>query len=855
MAFTQRGRRSSQTANTTECNSNSDTSSNKSNPNPDPNTNTNTNVDTITVGNRGRDTAKRQRSRNEDNPPAACDQCRSRKVRCDRQQPECSNCRKAAVFCSWSSTFRRVNHTKQLRDDFSSVMDRLDEVHQTLNQLASLTRDIVARPHCHGHTCVPGACGTHCVAMSGGGDGTDAPVATAVTAGSASPSTTAALVTFRCGLQNSSHFILPSANDTAFDFPDNEAYSSEDGRFSQNSLTHGHVRELAFDSSASLSLIRGVAEQVSSLVTHDDGKDIPYELREVGLQVALQHLRSSFPFERPCPDPDVIDDNHPVSTPPRLMVDLFIESFLYNFNVPFPIFDEAELRHAVDAHYAAGQPIDNSPRALIFTNIVVLGLGLEAQAASVSKSHPKSMHHELMSSFLRNCDRAIANLDSFTRPSVVNIQALLTLALVGKEFYGNTIFEKACQTACHLARIVGIHRPRTPRTDTQDFEKTDRDRLFRVLYAMDKCRTFLTGHPCDLYLFDSEIQIDDNTEAESPSTMLHCAFDHMMRIWEEIYLTLYSTRASLAGVQVRSQRVSSMSDLAVSWAQRYGGLMDSTSSNLGAELDPRRLELKYCYHITQVLILRCDRRNHIQGQLLDHARTCLRVIASIVNMPVTTVSLASLARMLQNYPIASLTELLRVHLQSLGRSGSLDEAAGDDVELLRQISCCIKAMQHPNLPQTYLSRLGMGISWLLEVLETTEEITRKLPSASDNKAQHIPITYPDSLNSRPPSHSTSAIMTSTGSDSIGCFRSGRGFSLASSMSSSSEKEHRRPLSETELASFGVSTPLTDSMSVAMGQGSSSSSSLYLDGPQFDTHMVGDQTWSIGMDLWKEMFPS
>ncbi|KAI1147245.1 hypothetical protein F4825DRAFT_157846 [Nemania diffusa] len=844
MAFTQRGRRASQTANTVECNSNSDTSSNKSN----------TNGDTNTVGNRGRDTAKRQRSRNEDNPPAACDQCRSRKVRCDRQQPECSNCRKAGVFCSWSSTFRRVNHTKQLRDDFSSVMDRLDEVHQTLNQLASLTRNIVAQPCCHSRTYNSSACGAHGAAASGAGESTNSSGAAAM-ASSTSPSTASALGTLRRGLQNSSHFMLPSANETTFDFPGNEAYSAENSPFLQNGLTYGHAGESVFDSPASLTLIRGVAEQISSLMTRDDGKDVPYELQEVGVQVTLQHLRNSFPFEGPCPNPDVIDDNRPVSSPPRLMVDLFIESFLYSFNASFPIFDETELRHAVDAHYAAEQPVDNSPWALIFTNIVVLGLGLEAQAASVSKSHPKSMHHELMSSFLRNCDRAIANLDSFTRPSVVNIQALLTLALVGKEFYGNTVFEKTCQTACHLARIVGIHRPRAPKTDAQDSERATRDRLFRVVYAMDKCRTFLTGYPCDLYLFDSEMEIDDGTEEAAPNTRIACAFDHMMRVWEEIYLALYSTRASLAGVKIRAQRVSSMTDLAVSWAQRYSGLMESADSSFGPELDPRRVELKYCYHLTQVLILRCDRRSYIQRQLVDHARACLRAIASVVSMPVSTLSLSSLARMLQNYPIASLTELIRFHLQNLGKSGSSDEVASGDIELFRHLNCCIKAMQHPNLPQTYLSRLGVGISWLLEVLETVEETTRNLLGVSDIKAQPMPMAYVDSSGSRPPSHSASIIMASTSGDGIGRLRSGRGFSLASSMSSSSEKEYCRPLSEAELASFGVSTPLTDPMSTAAGQGSSSSSSLYLDGPQFDTSMVNDQSWGMGMNLWKEMFPS
>ncbi|GAW16889.1 hypothetical protein ANO14919_063350 [Xylariales sp. No.14919] len=842
MAFTQRGRPSSKPANTAECNSNnSDTSSNKSNANDD----------ASVAGSRGRETGKRQRSRNEDNPPAACDQCRSRKVRCDRQQPECSNCRKASAFCSWSSTFRRVNHTKQLRDDFSSVMDRLDEVHQTLNQLASLTRDIVARPYCHGNNPYP--CGTHCATTDSSRSSTNMDATTAPTTAGTSPSTTAALASLRHGLQNGGHFLLPSANDAIFNFPDNDSGSLDDGHFLPSSLARDHGAERPIDSPASVSLIQGVAGQISGMISNHDSKDAPYGLRDAGVQVALQHLRTSFPFEIPCPDPGIIDDNRPVTTPPRLMVDLFMDSFLCSFNASFPIFDEAELRRAVDTHYAAEQPVDGSPWALIFTNVVVLGLGLEAQVASVSKSHPKSMHHELMSSFLRNCDRAIANLDSFTRPSIVNIQALLTLALVGREFYKNAVFEKACQTACHLARILGLHRSTPSEGDAQVLEKGDRDRLFRVLYAMDKYRTFLTGYPCDIYLFDSEIQLDDIAEEEPPNTKLNHAFDHIMRIWEEVYLTLYSKRASMAGVKARAQRVSSMADLAMSWAQRYGALMEPTDPGFESKLDPRRLELKYCYHVTQVLILRCGWGSHSQRQMLDHSRACLRVLASIVNMPVTTVGLASLARMLQNYPIASFTELLRFHLHNLGRGGPSDDAANDDIELFRCINRAIKPMQHPDLPQTYLGRLVVGINWLLQVFETVIGTTRKSLNTPDSQIQPMPMSYVNSSNSRPPSHSASTIAMSSGVDGIAHLRSGRGFSQASSISSCSEKEHRRPFGEAELTSFGVATPLTDPMSATVGQGSSSNSSLYLDGPQFDSTVMSDQSWD--MDLWKDMFPS
>ncbi|KAJ2995624.1 hypothetical protein NUW58_g1221 [Xylaria curta] len=812
-----------------------DTSSNKSN--------LSANIDINTASTHGRDTAKRQRSRNEDNPPAACDQCRSRKVRCDRQQPECSNCRKAAVFCSWSNTFRRVNHTKQLRDDFSSVMDRLDEVHQTLNQLTSLTHDIVARPLCSGGS--PGVCGTRCATACSSNSSTNMNVTTA---------TTAALTALRQGLHKRSQSIIPSVNDTLFDLPESEDYPSEDGHFLQDRIIPDHQRR-KFDSPASLALIQGVAGQISSMITHHNDKDGSHEFRDIGVRVALQHLRSSFPFESACPDPKVLDDNRPVSTPPRLMVDLFIESFLCSFNASLPIFDEAELRHAVDSHYAAEHPVENSPWALIFTNIVVLGLGLEAQAASVSKTHPKSMHHELMSSFLRNCDRAIANLDSFTIPSVINIQALLTLALVGKEFYGNSVFEKACQNACHLARIVGLHQSQSSRKNAQGQERSNQDRLFRVLYTMDKYRTFLTGRPCDLYLFDSELPLNNKAQEEPSSKRLNSAFDHMMRIWEEIYLGLYSARASLASISTRGQRASNMSNLVTCWAQQYGGVLESSDSSSGLELAPRRLELKYCYHITQVLILRCDPGSDTQRQVIDHARACLRVIASVIAMPVTTLTLAYLTRMLQNYPIASFTELLRFHLQSLGGAAYSEEIESDDIELFRYISGSIKAMQHPDSPQTYLSRLGVGINWLLQVLETVGETARGSLNVPDNQAQPIPMSYVDSSDSCLPSHPAPGSVMPIGDDSGGLFRPTRGFSLASSISSSSEREQKNILGEAELTSFGVSTPLTDPMSTTVGQESSSNSSLYLDGPPFGGAIVGDRSWGMNMDLWKDVFPT
>ncbi|PYH96173.1 hypothetical protein BO71DRAFT_428393 [Aspergillus ellipticus CBS 707.79] len=47
-------------------------------------------------------------------PEPACDECRIRKVRCDKAEPACSSCCKSGLVCQFTNKGRRVNHTKKL---------------------------------------------------------------------------------------------------------------------------------------------------------------------------------------------------------------------------------------------------------------------------------------------------------------------------------------------------------------------------------------------------------------------------------------------------------------------------------------------------------------------------------------------------------------------------------------------------------------------------------------------------------------------------------------------------------------------------------------------------------------------
>jgi hypothetical protein len=121
---------------------------------------------------------------------------------------------------------------------------------------------------------------------------------------------------------------------------------------------------------------------------------------------------------------------NPITTPPRLMVNLFVDGYLKHINPRTPIFDDAGLHHAIDAHYSDERPQEGRVWALIINNIVLLELGLEIQAARASHSNSRGMNDDILPSFLRNCDRAINNLDAFMVPSLVNVQALMTLVCI-----------------------------------------------------------------------------------------------------------------------------------------------------------------------------------------------------------------------------------------------------------------------------------------------------------------------------------------------------------------------------------------------------------------------------------------
>jgi hypothetical protein len=187
---------------------------------------------------------------------------------------------------------------------------------------------------------------------------------------------------------------------------------------------------------APMVLIESLFHQTNGLLlrSEDPGdaleNDKPYTPRTFqgqALRAIMQQRVDDYPCNPQWVDLTATGETGPVTTPPRLMANLFIDGYLRNFNTRTPIFDEDELHRAIDAHYGDEQLHESRAWALIVNNIVLLELGLEIQTARASHSTSRVTNDEILPSFLRNCDRAIGNLDAFMSPSLVNLQALMTL--------------------------------------------------------------------------------------------------------------------------------------------------------------------------------------------------------------------------------------------------------------------------------------------------------------------------------------------------------------------------------------------------------------------------------------------
>lgn len=207
---------------------------------------------------------------------------------------------------------------------------------------------------------------------------------------------------------------------------------------------------------------------------------------------------------------------------------------------------------------------------------------------------------------------------------------------MAREFFISAVFENVCAATCKLARSMGLNRCVGM---TNDSALEARQRLFWILYAMDKTRVFLSGHSPDLHLFDSEFQPRLSDSQMPVASDFHCAMAHMMTVWEEIYIGLYSARAVRSGAEYRHGQVDRLDRL----CDKCQPLIPSQESR-DPGLRLMQLEIRYCFHVSKILIHRCHSMADERQKSHDHAVSALQTITDVFEEPVTPGSCFVLGR-------------------------------------------------------------------------------------------------------------------------------------------------------------------------------------------------------------------
>ncbi|KAI1329111.1 hypothetical protein F5Y16DRAFT_134296 [Xylariaceae sp. FL0255] len=678
---------------------------------------------------RKRPRAGNEREEREEPPTAACDQCRLRKVRCDRGQPECSSCIKAGIECNSSNTPKRVNYMKQLRDDFSGVLKQLSDIDNALGNLTTIARQFTERPCSNTGLPHPPTRQIQRINQDAG------------------PSTASELLDFAHPTRQDDQQYSPGPASATK--PLCETIKADQGG------------ECLYSYPAPLVLMKSLLRLTTGLVHDYDQSSQDNENgvsqgthAPAAVTAVLQRRIEEFPPSLSYRHFMATSDMKPVTTPPRLMVNVFIDGYLRNVNMRIPIFEPEELHRAIDTHYSDQQFQESRSWALIMNNIVLLELGLEIQTARASHSNSRATNDDILPSFLRNCDRAIANLDAFMAPSLANLKALMTLTLATREFYTNATAERVCHAACHVGRVMGIHRSRIFQhaeeldPSASNFER-ERSRLYRILYAMDKQRVFMTGQPCDLYMFDSDHQIGPSpSRGHRPNEHpISDAFDHLMVIWEEMYLNLYAPRAANGDIETRARQTRRVTASLDKFAQTHVGFMILPNGPDPTDLDLLRIELVYGYQVSRLLVLQREEDSEQSlNKMWDLARSSLKILLEACKPPLTTVRFALLTRLFRVYPIVAFVELVALRLGTLDTKEEFDPEALADVSLLRAVCDQLQTLQYGDFSHIFYARLSSGLVWALDTLEAVADALKRPSSVPHEAVAFVPQTKESTHN-------------------------------------------------------------------------------------------------------------
>jgi hypothetical protein len=270
---------------------------------------------------------------------------------------------------------------------------------------------------------------------------------------------------------------------------------------------------------------------------------------------------------------------------------------------------------------------------------------------------------------------------------------------------------------------MGLHQT-TLSLSTSWEDLSESERLFWIAYAMDKQNVFLLGQAGELYLFDCRFPLHP-VDCEHPSPRQHFgALTHLMAIWEDIYLKLYSPRSTTYSTDSRASQAQTLRRDLARWEAAHTLLLSPDRNlvdrghtpNLNLNLHSSTTELTYALRVTELLIFRCDPSLPMCSRYRAPSFAALTTITSYApNTPAshTHASMATLSRIFRNYPMVPFHDLFI----SLLTSSKTKQIFTETAETLRATRRVLSLLQNHHWLESYYIKLYNGFSWCTEQVE------------------------------------------------------------------------------------------------------------------------------------------
>ena len=133
---------------------------------------------------------------------------------------------------------------------------------------------------------------------------------------------------------------------------------------------------------------------------------------------------------------DLSGETSPPKLPPKGLLDASLESYFRQVNSTLPIFDEDSFCDNMHKNYEAGSDQANQAWIMCFNNVILQTLNARTASSFTKKPRNKSssplradMEAKILSPFLINLRRAVGRLDCFHQPSLVSVQALMSMVI------------------------------------------------------------------------------------------------------------------------------------------------------------------------------------------------------------------------------------------------------------------------------------------------------------------------------------------------------------------------------------------------------------------------------------------